>query len=174
MRSIWAWRFARSLLLKARLSSSSSGTEPQRKNERREASEYSSSGTILPGLFGSGWISTRNRKRGEARQVAMACLMPSSKFFAGLLVDLLDDRDQAVDGRVVERLAEGAADEAAHDFPGVAFAGGRVFRRGAVDEDHPVALGQFLLRAIERALEDDALDDEVEFFLAGRRLPCRA
>ena len=95
------------------------------------------------------------------------------ELLARLFVDFLHDVDQAVDGRIVERLAEGAADEAAHDFPRVTFAGHLFFRRGAIDEDHPVALRKFLLRAVERALEDDALDHEIELLLARRRLPCR-
>ena len=85
MRSTCGPRLARSLVLKARLSNSSSGTEPHRKNDSRAASEYSSSGTIFAGLLGSGWISTRNKKRGEARQVAMARLIPSWNVLPGSL-----------------------------------------------------------------------------------------
>ena len=47
------------------------------KKDSRAASEFSSSGTILAGLFGSGWNSTRKRNRGEARQVPIALLIPS-------------------------------------------------------------------------------------------------
>ena len=86
--------------------------------------------------------------------------------FSRKLVGLIDDGDEALDIALVDGAAEGARDEGAHDLAGICRCCSAIlFRWRTIDENHAVAFGILRLGAVQRPLQDEALQREVESFL---------